>query len=228
MLSGHTSGGELVQAFHVAVERAVGEEAQHAGHDNGIVETLQCHDSADRSTRCRPWDRFRNGLPWRPTPRADASRPAWPGRRRSERPPARSPPVRRWCRPSGSASLDRRERAEARSTTPTATTTNDAVTTVAAMLCAYCASAHGFSSSARTSTRCSAPVCADGVTDRMLHERIGADDEVTGEPGAGEQRDGREEVAEPAQLPLAEHQQPQKAGLQEEREESLHRRASDR
>ena len=34
---------ELVQALHVAVERAVGEEAQHARHDNRIVEPLQLH-----------------------------------------------------------------------------------------------------------------------------------------------------------------------------------------
>ena len=38
MLSGHVFSRELVQARHVGVERPVREEAEHAGHDDRVVE----------------------------------------------------------------------------------------------------------------------------------------------------------------------------------------------
>ena len=91
------------------------------------------------------------------------------------------------------------------------------------MLCAYCASAQGFSRKAEKSTSWSAPVAADRVADRVLHERVRADDEVAGQPAPDEQRDGGEEVTAPAQPMLAEDEQAEEARLEEEREQSFHR-----
>jgi hypothetical protein len=63
----------------------------------------------------------------------------------------------------------------------------------------------------------------DGVPRRVLHEGIGRDDEVTGQPAADPQRDGGQEVPALAEPPLAAHQHGEKAGLEEEREDALHR-----
>ena len=67
-----------------------------------------------------------------------------------------------------------------------------------------------------------------GVAHRMLHEGVRADDEVAGEPAADEEREGGQEVPAPPEAPLPEHQQPEEARLQEEREQAFHReRVSD-
>ena len=66
-------------------------------------------------------------------------------------------------------------------------------------------------------------VGGDDVAHRVLHERVGADDEVAGQPAPGEQGQGGEEVPARTEAPLAEDQEPEEARLQEEREQAFHR-----
>ena len=91
------------------------------------------------------------------------------------------------------------------------------------MVCAYCASAQGFSRKAQKSASCSAPFAADRMADRMLHERVRADDEVARQPAADEERHGGSEMPARTEPLLAEHEQAEKRRFEEEREQPFHR-----
>ena len=59
------------------------------------------------------------------------------------------------------------------------------------------------------------------MADRVLHERVGDDDEVAREPRPHEQSHGHREVTAPAESPLAEEEQPEERGLEDEGEHAL-------
>ena len=61
------------------------------------------------------------------------------------------------------------------------------------------------------------------VTHRVLHERVGGDDEIAGEPGTEEQRQRGREVAARAQAFFAEEEEPKEGRLEKESEDALHR-----
>ena len=89
------------------------------------------------------------------------------------------------------------------------------------MLCRYCQNAQGLQRKARRSARWSDPVGARAVADRVLHERVGGDDEVAREPRPHEQGHGHREVTEPAESLLAEEEEPEERGLEDEGEHPL-------
>ena len=65
------------------------------------------------------------------------------------------------------------------------------------------------------------PVGTCAVSDRVLHERVGGDDEVAREPRPHEQSHGHREVTEPAESLLAEEEQTEERGLEDEGEHPL-------
>ena len=67
------------------------------------------------------------------------------------------------------------------------------------------------------------PVRGNRVARRMLHERVGDDDEVAREPAAQEQRHRRAEMLARPEPLLAEHQQREETGFEDEREDAFHR-----
>ena len=60
------------------------------------------------------------------------------------------------------------------------------------------------------------------VTDRMLHEGVGRDDEIAGEPTADEEGERGGEMTPAAEPAFAEDQEPEKRRLEEEREQAFH------
>ena len=85
------------------------------------------------------------------------------------------------------------------------------VTTAPPIVCTYCQSAHGFSSSAQKLVEQNLPVRSARVADRMLHPRVGRDDEVARKPRADEHQERRQPVPDLAQPLLAEQEQPQES-----------------
>ena len=67
------------------------------------------------------------------------------------------------------------------------------------------------------------PVGTRAVPDRVLHERVGGDDEVAREPRPHEQGHGHRQVTELAESLLAEEEQPEERGLEDECEHALDR-----
>ena len=217
--------GELVQALDVAVERPVGEEAQEPGHDDRVVEPplLDVGLADDRDAGVRPALEvpLHRGERDRLVP-GDELRLLVAGRERDQH--ARDEP-RDDARPGGSVArvVERaapgarsRRRRRPRRTTP--------VTTRGRHVCAYCANAHGFNRKAPEVAELQRAVGADAVADRMLHEGVGADDEVARQPAADEQRERRARKCPRGPSRCSpKRSRPRKRRLEEEREHALHR-----
>ena len=207
------------------MERPECEEAEDAGHDDRVVEPLLL------DVRLTDEDDAAIGpLSKRPSIAASASRLMTGDELRLAGRRSGMPPARLTVRPAMTPT--RRKRAgvidvevlERVVTRRPAAITNDAVTTVGHHVVRVLRERPGFSTNAEKSAELrAAPSPPIDVADGVLHERVGADDEVSGQPAPDEQGDGGEEVPAPAQPMLAEDEEAEEARLQEEREQPFHR-----
>ncbi len=192
-MSGHSSVREVVEAVDGGAERAVGEEAERAGHDDRVFEAavrdVRLADDRQLGARRRVELALHGGE------RAAAGTAATSL-------PCRSPVGKSWRMQAAAAGDDAdaqgqraRARRAGRAAASTAPTRGDDEGA------GHDRGAHGVRvlperprverGRPRRRRAARAPVGADPCAHRMLHEGVGDDDEVAGQPRAEEEHDRR-------------------------------------
>ncbi len=100
--------------------------------------------------------------------------------------------------------------------------TKAAVTTAPHMLCAYCSQAQGFIRRPQKLVSSKVPLGSEAVGDGMLHPGVGDDDEEAGDPGAEEDHEGGAPVRPAREAFLAEEEEAEEGGFEEEGEDAFH------